>query len=525
MKNQACMIDLTIPRYPAQALLLAIRILCMLMLFMAPVIQAEEANAPAADPAASSLLDTIKTKLEALESDEHANDETSERLKDLYREAIANRESASSYDQLTADHAQTNSEAPAQTDLLREKMTEVRAVSTEDATLEFNELSLAELEPLLLKEKADLAAVEATLTKNHEALKYHTDRPQAIRQRLIETDTEVKGIASKLQQPLTANESATVYEAEHWVRETQAVALTSEIRMLNEELLSHTQLIELIRARIELAETNIDYVEGRVDHLENLVNGKRMEKANQVMFETGRSRLDTEGQHPLLQQLAESNTELSRQISQYTFDLKQVEEEAEQTNKQAKQIDQDYKTAQRKLEIAGMSKILGRVLQEQRRALPDTRLYRKKVKQLETKIADVSLQQLEYKEEHRKLSDLENHLENYMLQAHVDNMPWLTDSARELLRDRNEYLSQLISIQDAYARALSELDFSQTRLLDTANSYDDFLAKNLLWIRSSLPVNLDNIKAIPGQLHTLLSPANWQTVVLVPRQHQLDSLI
>ena len=508
------MIALTSPRYPLSVMLAVARVLFLLFLTFAAVVQAEEADELTSNPVALTLMDTVEKKLEALEAEDSTGDKSTEELSALYRKAIFNLQSAASYDQITADYILAHTDAPAQTEQLIKKAQEISATDAMGDKGEFENLSLQELEPILLKEKADHAAFEAKLTKNLETLKYHTKRPQIIRQRLIEANIEAEGIADELQQAVNVNKTIAMQEAAYWVRESQAFVLSSEINALNEELLSHLPRIQLIKAKIEQAESNTSYVQGRLERLEQLINNKRSAKASRVQFETARSELNTEGQHHLLRQLAESNTELSQQISKYTLDLKQVEEEAELIDQQAKQIGQDFKKAQQKLDIAGMSKILGRVLQEQRRSLPDTRLSRKKVKRLEEKIADVSLQQLEYKDEYQKLRDLDAYAESYMLEAGVEDIPQLTGQIHSLLTDRNEYLSQLISIQSAYARALSEFDFSQTRLLDAARRYDDFLAKNLLWIRNVAPVSLSNVNAIPGQVHGLLSLANWRAVIV-----------
>ena len=77
------------------------------------------------------------------------------------------------------------------------------------------------LEATITKEKADQASVEAKFTKANETLKYHTERPQIIRQRLIEANQEADGIAGKLQQPVPSGERTIVTEARRWAVETQ----------------------------------------------------------------------------------------------------------------------------------------------------------------------------------------------------------------------------------------------------------------------------------------------------------------
>lgn len=488
--------------------------LCIVILFSATATQAEREDGHKNNLAAETLLDTISRKLESLESDKGSNDKPTEELKTLYRSAIASLESAASNDEITANYIRTYEEASAQTSEFRQKIEQIQNRPVESAILEFENLNLEELELLLVKEKADRAAVDANLSKYQETLKYHKERPQAIRQRLIEANAEANGMASELRQPIVAGESQIMREAKHWVGQALAIYLDSEIKMLDEELLSHVRRTDLINTQIEYTQASTGYVTERLEQLEARINDKRNANASQVQMETERSKQATAGQHRLLQQLANSNTELSQKISEYTLDLKQLEKEVQLIDQKAGQINQDHAKAQQKLDIVGMSKILGQVLQEQRRALPDTRVYRKKVEQLEKQIADVSLQQLEYKDESEKLRDLDTYVASYMLEAGVEYMPQLKGSVRDLLIDRGNYLSQLISVQNAYLRALSELDFSQTRLVNVATDYDDYLAENLLWIRNTPSISLHEFSVIPSQIRTLLSPTRWKAVMV-----------
>ncbi len=160
-----------------------------------------------------------------------------------------------------------------------------------------------------------------------------------------------------------------------------------------------------------------------------------------------------------------------------------------------------------------MSKLLGRVLQEQSRALPDTRLYRKSSKQLEDKIADVSLKQIGYREELEKLRNLNAYVEQYVSDVSLEEKQELEEVIRKLASDRVAYLDQLVTIENAYIREMSELDFSQSKLIEIADTYDKYLDEHLLWIRSSGPISFLNFSAIPGQIKEFLSYKNWFDVI------------
>ncbi len=505
-------------------LLISLWIFCLAALPGTSMAQDAETEKKAS-AAISVSLDEVKQKLDALQNDTAMEKKSKESLENLYRQTISNLESAAEDEQATIDYIKAEKEAPSQASALRQKTIDKKKISPESTLQQYSDESLEKLESLLLKEKADQAAVDANLTKAKESLIYESQRPQAIRQQLIEANRAAIGIAKTLQQPVViADEPSAITEARRWVRESKAEKLGKEIEKLDQELLSQPMRIELIKAEIEKAEHSVYFVKARVEQLEKIVNDRRQAKASQVQVEAEQSELQTEGQDPLLQQLAESNTELSKYINDIISELKRTGDEEDQVSKWAERINQDYKSARQKLEIAGMSKLLGKVLQEQSRSLPDTRQYRKKAKQLEDKIADVSLQQIEYREELEKLRDLDLYTEQYLSDATPEQKLLLNDSIRRLASDRIDYLEQLISIQDAYIRAMSELDFSQTRLLEAADTFDEYLDEHLLWIRSAPPVSISSFSVIPGQIQNLLSPANWLEVLHSLWQESISSI-
>ena len=519
------MMTMTNPRNLPQLLLIITWTLVSILFSVTSDAQSGEATKVKPSPTVSMDLNAIKSKLEALEADTSIDKKADKALVKLYNKAISNLESAALDEQTALEFMQAEKESPAQANALRQITNDKKEISPDFDLEQYTGAPLEKIEPILLKETADLAAVTANLTKAQETLKFNSERPQIIRQQLIEANRLADGIASEIQNPaVIANEHPDVTQARRWVRESNAVKLGAEIKKLDHELLSHPMRIELLKANVEKAEHSVLFVKERAGYLEQLVNEKRRAKASQVQVEVEESQQEAEGQHSLIQQLAKSNTELSRQINEITSGLKQIGQEEAQISQWAERINQDYKNAKQKLEIAGMSKLLGKVLQEQSRALPDTRLYQKKAKQLEDKIADVSLQQIEYREEKEKLHNLNQYVEEYINAATDEAKQQLHVPINNLATDRAGYLEQLISIQDAYIRAMSELDFSQTRLLEVADNYDEYLDERLLWIRSAPAISFTNFSAIPGQIQNLLSPTHWINLIKTLWQQATSSI-
>jgi len=112
---------------------------------------------------------------------------------------------------------------------------------------------LRELESLLQKEKADFAAVDARRGDFAKRIDEEARRPVLIRQRLNELKEQQDEIAAQLKLTPLANEGSATAEARRWVQETGYEALSAEIKMLDQELLSQPARVDLLKPGDALA--------------------------------------------------------------------------------------------------------------------------------------------------------------------------------------------------------------------------------------------------------------------------------
>jgi potassium efflux system protein len=249
--------------------------------------------------------------------------------------------------------------------------------------------------------------------------------------------------------------------------------------------------------------------------LTEMVNHRRQLDTEKVLAEAEVAMRELAGRHPLIQQLVAQNTVLSEEIRSLATDLDRVTDAADVTEKETKRIEENFRKARQKLEIAGLSQVLGQVLQDQRRQLPDVRRYRRLARTSEMLIAESGLRQIHYSEEQNRLEDVPAYLASLTADLPPEEAEANQAELRRLLNSRLTFLQKAIITNDAYLRTLGELDFAQRQLLETAGAYDDFLAEHLLWIRSSPAINLEAIKKLPEEITQLLSPSGWFEVFKV----------
>ena len=490
-------------------------IAALLLLLTTQPALGEDPPATAAPPG-SVTQEILEAKIAEVEAATGIEEEAKNKLVELYRKALSNLQTASSNARAAEDFRRAAETAPAEVQAIREEMEEAAALPPED-TLDLDPSTpLRQIEQLLQKEKADLAAVDARRADFEQRLEEEAGRPALIRQRLTEAKLQQEEVATQLKLPPPADEGPATSEARRWALETDFDALSTEIKRLDQELLSQPARVDLLKAKRDKAAASVEWVGARVKILDELVNRKRQEEAEQARAEAEATRREAQGKHPLVLGLAERNAALSEELAQAAARLNALAEQAEQTDKLARRIETQFKSARDTVAIGGLSQELGRMLQQQRRSLPDLVDYRRAAREREDKAAEIGVRRLRHWEEENRLRDLDAYLAELMAGtdtgAAVEQTPLVQGQLRELAVDRKELLEKAIAADDLYLRKLGELESAQLRLLDAVEDYDAFLDEHLLWVRNTSLFQLDQLGAMSVQMGRVLSPAGWRQV-------------
>jgi len=455
----------------------------------------------------------LESKIKEVEASTELNEEGKTKLIELYRKAISELDKVNAYETHAAEYQLAKQQAPEQTQEIRKKLEQPQTEPTLKTMGVTEKSALTDVEQRLLKEQADLSAVEAKLADIEKQLEEHINQPTAIRDRLTAAKQNQEKIAKELKLPSKEGESQALSEARRWLLQAQNRALSAEIKMLDERLLSQAARVDLLRAQREETTRSVAFVRAQVNLLEDLVAQRRLSEAEQAREEAAAAELEAVGKHQIIQELAQRNSELTDNLTQLAGKLDAAVETKDVINARAKQVEDDFHSVKQRLEIAGLSQTLGRILLDQKQRLPSQRTLRKEAAQREDEITQASLQQVRFSEEQRKLSNIEQTVDSLMVNVPQEDQEGISEELRGLIKSRVELLDKAITTNGAYLRALAELDFIQRRLADAVNNYDEFLAERLLWIRNVSVIDLDKITAIPAELTSLLSPKSWKEVL------------
>ncbi len=482
-----------------------------ILLLFAPIgVVAQESAAVAPDSLHFDVTaERLEARVEETEASEDLDPPTKTKLTELYRKALSNLEVEAANKASAEAYLRARESAPLEAERIRKELGEVQEESSSSLSDELHDASTEKLQQLLLGAKASLAVAEARLSEIEKELASQSERPESSRERLAELKQELEALSDELQAPPPANELAPLTEARTWQLQTEALALDSEVQMLEQELLSQPMRIELLEAQREATGLEAKQLRERVGTLGEIVNQRRLSEAETAQAEAETARRQALGKHPLVQRVAEENADFSNELADMAADLEEVTAAGTEVSASAQRIADDFSSLRQKLDIAGLNQALGALMQEQRRKLPDLRILRKGARQREQVIAEAGLRQLRYKEEEHKLRDIEAFAETLTGELGREEPAVIRDEVTALLESRREILDRASETGEAYLRALAELDFEQRRLIETIETFDEFLAERLLWVRTASPVSLAALRALPAETARLLSPTGW----------------
>ena len=486
----------------------------VLLLALAPGVARSEPPAPAttAPPTTAAVTrEQLNTRIDQVSALTELDATTKGQLLEQYRKALGFLDAARASNEAREAFLRATTEAPIETKKIKDELARTKDLAPAAPKIP-PDTPLPDLEQRLQKQKADLSAIEARLADIQKALADAESRPAAIRQRLTEARRQIDDLAQARKEAPAAGELPVAAEARHWAAEAQSTALSAEIRMLEEELVSQPMRVELLKVQNDQAARQAEALRTALRALEAQVSERRRVEAETAKVEAEAAERAAAGQHPVVQTLAEQNADLSEELAKLTAELEQASAQQKAAEREAKQIEEDFRSAKKKLEVAGLSQALGRVLLEQKRSLPDARVFRRRAEALEGPIGEGGLRQIHLADEHRALLELDAYVDARLAKIPEAEQGSIRDELEKLAANRRDLVEKAQATQDGYLRTLGELEFLYRQLADSISAYRDFLDQRLLWIRSAKPVQVATLASLPEEVRQIFATTEWLEV-------------
>ena len=453
-------------------------------------VAAQDILLPEVSEAANLSTDAIQASIDSVESMEGIDDELRANVIEQLRNAVSQIQSKQAAEQAAVAFSDALTTAPAETEALRAQLErEVQPPTLEDLGIN-DTTTLEELTQLLSQELAAQVSAESRVVELEARAEVLTGRPAVARTRIAELRASREELAAVLQLPPAPSEAKLLTDARRLATELQRIAHGAEINKLEQELVSHSARLNLLRARLEVAERARIESARRVELVREIVNDRRQEAADLAQQSAAEVEEEAADKHPVIRGLAAENAELTRQLPKIAAKIEDATRRLEFLRTEAENVELRLERGQQRLDVAGLNRSIGLLMMEESRNLPQVSQYRSQIRDRGRELAEIGLAEVRVREHRRELRSVDARVD--ALAANIaadvtdeDELAGIREQLRTLLRDQRELLLQAENSYNSYLQILAELDTAQRRLLETATDYREFLNENMLWIPSA----------------------------------------
>jgi potassium efflux system protein len=472
--------------------------------------------APSEPKAIQNTVEEIQLRLKQTEDAKDIDEATKAQVIDLYKQALDELARAEEWKTKAREFERAREQAPALLESVKLKLAEP---AQEPKPESFSDAPLPDLEQRLAEAQAELSAAEKEQTELEGEPKRRTDRRVQVPALAAAARERLDSVGKELSAPAPPTENPLLTAAKQARLEAQKQSIESELNAYDKEILSYDARSDLLRYRRDLAAQRAAQARKVADSVQEVVNERRaMEAARQARD----ARVAALSSHPALREQAEYNRALAERRTGpdgLTAKIEQATRELDAINAQRADLENQFNNTRAKAEAAGLTNAVGLLLRKQRAGLPDVRRRRRNVRQRPRQIADVQLALLDVEHERAALADIGPETQRIMdgIQATLvdTDREDIKEALRALLETRKLYLEALSKDYDQYFAKLIDLDSTERELIKQTQSFAEYIDEKVLWIRSTTPLNVKDVREGWRAARWLTRRDNWVGLVTV----------
>ena len=488
-------------------------VLMILFIMAAPYSAANTENGN--DKVSSISKAMLQSKIDALNAREGLDNTLKSKTLAVFQNALDNLASIETFKAKAIGYEQAIKQAPDKTKALQKdiEQTELK-IGKQPAMEAFNTIKSNELEQRLIIEKGKISNLDAQINKLQNDLIIQNGRSKQIRQESVAAQQDLDDNQKALQASAKGDASKVEAEAREIFLKTEVDAKTNELKMLEYEAISNPARVELLKSKLKLLGLQKIQLLPVISAIEALIAEHREQEARVLEDAFSQTEHELAGKPAAIQQITRQNIRYSRQLQAIAGKIDGYQVQKNRIDGLFNDLDSDFKGAEKKISLAGLSPALGKILREQRRNLPDREQYHQQTDALQNETALASLEEFKIEDQQKAIADSDRTLQNLMDSQVDPNLPsdqrlMIQAQLRILLDGQKELLEKLALSNANYLRTLGDYDFAQEKLLALAEKFAVFLDERLLWVPSSEPINGDYPATLFRSVRWFVSPNNW----------------
>ena len=394
--------------------------------------------------------------------------------------------------------------APQQINNAQNELARLQTSAPSQAAQRYAKLTTVELEHLLSARTAQLTTWQTALSEANSLITNAQTRPERAQAEISSSQIRLQAINSALKNTSKLNST----EQSNLLLSEQA-ALNAQLHLRRSELANNSQLQEIGDSQRDLLMAQIARTEQQTRELQQLINDKRREESEKTVAALS-VEVAKAGTDSLLAKETADNLQLSDYLLKATTRVNELTQENLKSKQLQDSINQSEQALNEQIEVLKGSLLLAKILNQQKRALPQIRVE----KNLADQIADIRLYQFELSQRREKINNPNVYVEQLLAgQTNEAVTPELRANLLDLVATRSVLLERLNRELNELLNQSITLQLSQKQLQSTAQALRNTLDEQLFWIPSNRPLDMTWLKQLPAQLALQLSNMPWGAAV------------
>jgi len=474
-------------------------------------------GAPIADMAAQLTPEGLQAKKKQISESQELSDEVKAKIAEAYDKAITQLKLAADFEARKQQYSQARKDAPDTLAKTKELLAGQGAVAPPVAP---PDTTLAQADQALTAAKLALDEARKNVVNWEDEPKRRAERRTKIPEESNTAKQKLEEVKAKLATPEAEGQKTEQTQANRALLLIQQRTLESQIAANTEELLFYDAASDLIAARRDLAARQLAAAEKVVEFWQQKAGALRQKEAEVAKKEAIRAQEETKYDHPAIQAIAEENANLAGIQSEMVTKVQAVTKYSEEIEAQLAEVIKSFTELRAKVETAGkVTDAMGMILLGKREKLPNISQNLRKMRGRPTEISLSQFDEMVRDREWSELSDLTDEMEAVLAQfdsaVGQAEREAIQKQATSYFESQRKTLRAIADLYGDYSAKLANLDTREREYVTTVREYADFIDANILWVKSSLPLRLSDLRESVSALGWLFSGDNWRQVAAV----------
>ncbi len=477
-----------------------------------------QAKSSLREPSLDVRKESLQIKINTLNERKGIDEALKTKLLSIYQSAQDNINNIENSKARITTFNQSIKQAPLEIKAFQRETNQTQARLLKQKLEDYSQYVTADLEQKIINEKGKISALDEQLKKVDSELTFQQSRPAHIREEIVTAKQELESTQNNLEQPVNKTLSKLEIEANTILLKSIIESRSTELKMLEIEAMSNPIRVDLLKAQYKSLDIQKTELTPIVTAIDSLLTNRREKDAQNMQLALTETEKELAGKHPLIQNVARENIQYTRDLQTVNAKIESYTEEKVKVDADAAEINTEFKGADKKISLAAISPELGKMLREERRGLDIQAQGQLQIENTQSETALASLEAYKVDDKIKKISDVDTYIKQLLL-SDKDNkitpaeLTLVQSELRELFNNQKELLNKLSIDYSTYIRVLGDFEFAKQQMMDLAIKFAKYLDENLLWVKSSDPINLDTPINVIQSVAWFLSPINWFTFI------------